>query len=361
MPAGKDYYKILGVDKSADEDAIKKAYKKQALKWHPDRNPDNKVVAEKKFKELAEAYEVLSDPQKREIYNQYGEEGLKTGMPSGAEGGPGGFGGFGGFGTGAGGPSFVFTNFGGPGGPGGPGGRGSRFQPFTPRSAEDIFAQFFGGSFMDMDGDETMESAGGPGASFFTRGAAGGGGGMSIPKTVQRRLEVTLEELYNGTTKKLKIRRTLRHPHEKNEERIVALEIKKGWKSGTKIKYPNEGDELPNGQFQDIEFVLEQKPHPLFTREGDDLIITVDVPLVEALTGVKRTISHLDQRPISLSTTNEIIHPGSIKRLRGEGMPSQKDNRIKGDLVVKFMVTFPKSLTSHQQEELRRILGGATR
>ncbi len=95
---GKDYYAVLGVAKSATEEEIKKAYKKQALKWHPDRNPNNKTQAEEKFKELAEAYEVLSDKQKREIFDQYGEEGLKAGPPpqgpEGMGGMPGGFGGF---------------------------------------------------------------------------------------------------------------------------------------------------------------------------------------------------------------------------------------------------------------------------
>src|SRR4051794_30837649 len=90
---GKDYYSILGVEKSATEDEIKKAYKKQALKWHPDRNLKNKEQAEAKFKELAEAYEVLSDKQKREIYDRYGEEGLKSGVPPPGSSGMGGMGG----------------------------------------------------------------------------------------------------------------------------------------------------------------------------------------------------------------------------------------------------------------------------
>jgi DnaJ family protein B protein 4 len=100
MGAGRDYYQILGISKDADEETIKKAYKTQALKWHPDRNPNKKEEAEKKFKEVAEAYEVLSDSQKRKIYDQFGEEGLKGGMPTGA--GPGGAEGFSGF------PGFEF-------------------------------------------------------------------------------------------------------------------------------------------------------------------------------------------------------------------------------------------------------------
>ncbi|KAJ3265504.1 hypothetical protein HK104_006283, partial [Borealophlyctis nickersoniae] len=137
---GKDYYGILGVSKDADEETLKKAYRKQALKWHPDRNPNNKEMADRKFKEVSEAYEVLSDKNKRAVYDQFGEEGLKGGMPNGAGGGAGGFPAgfsFGGPGGGGfpGGPTFTFTS----GGPGGGGG----FRPFQPSSAEDIFRQFF--------------------------------------------------------------------------------------------------------------------------------------------------------------------------------------------------------------------------
>jgi curved DNA-binding protein CbpA len=136
---GKDYYAILGLPRTAKEEDIKKAFKKLALKWHPDRNPDNKKQAEEKFKEVAEAYEVLSDPKKREIYDKFGEEGLKAGVDPNAAGGfPGGFpGGFGSF----------------------PGGFTFRY---SPSNAEDIFAQFFGGR-----------------NPFFTRFTSGGGFGES--------------------------------------------------------------------------------------------------------------------------------------------------------------------------------------
>ena len=170
-----DYYAVLGVNRDVDEDALKKSYRKLALKWHPDRNPTNKSTAEKKFKEISEAYEVLSDKNKRAIYDQFGEEGLKGGMPPPESG----FGGAGGAFEGRF-PGGSFHQFGSMGGPGG--------RPFRPSRPEDIFAQFFGGSFGHGMFEEEDE---GPFASF--------GRGMGQGNQVLRRqLPLTLEELYFG-------------------------------------------------------------------------------------------------------------------------------------------------------------------
>lgn len=187
---GVDYYDILQVDRNAKDDDLKKAYRKLAMKWHPDKNPNDKKKAEAKFKQISEAYDVLSDPQKRAIYDQYGEEGLKGQVPP----------------PGAG-------NF-----PGGYDGSSSNFR-FNPRSADDIFSEFFGfsspfGGMGDMGGSR----AGGSGfprgmfredlfASF--RGGAGEGSG-NVPRkaaAIERTLPCSLEDLYKGTTKKMKISR----------------------------------------------------------------------------------------------------------------------------------------------------------
>ncbi|KAJ1888473.1 Molecular chaperone (DnaJ super), partial [Kickxella alabastrina] len=237
---GKDYYAILAVSKDASEDEIKKAYRKLALKWHPDRHQDDKATADGKFKEISEAYEVLSDKSKRQIYDQFGEEGLKGG--GGAPGGGGPPGGGGGF---PGGGSFSFTS----GGPGGFGG-------FHPSNPEDIFAQLFGGmggmggghgghgghggghgggsQFMDVDG--------GLGGMF-----GGGGGGMPQrmqsssarrPQEVTRQLAVSLEDLYKGCTKKLKVTRRVRGGDGvvRTTEKVLQVDIKPGWKAGTKVR-----------------------------------------------------------------------------------------------------------------------------
>ncbi|XP_057947850.1 uncharacterized protein LOC131143511 isoform X3 [Malania oleifera] len=188
---GVDYYKILQVDRNAKDDDLKKAYRKLAMKWHPDKNPNNKKEAEAKFKKISEAYDVLSDPQKRAVYDQYGEEGLKGQVPP-----PSGAGGFG------------------PTPDGGP----TTFR-FNPRSADDIFSEFFGftspfGGMGDMGGSRA--SASGFSRSMFPEDlfasfrGPGGEGSVNVPRkgaAIERTLPCSLEDLYKGTTKKMKISR----------------------------------------------------------------------------------------------------------------------------------------------------------
>jgi len=209
---GKDYYKILGVEKNASAEDIKKAYRKLALKWHPDRNPNNKEEAENKFKDIGEAYSVLSDTRKKQIYDQLGEEGLK-GQSSGFGGG------------------FSFMN------------------------AEDIFKQFFG----DENPFPAFGGSGKHGAFQFGGGFPNMGfgdmGGFSFggvnnnnmqemqPKQsppTETTLSFSLEELYNGLTKKMKISRKRLTPdgHSTYDDtKIVEINVKPGWKAGTKITF----------------------------------------------------------------------------------------------------------------------------
>eukprot|EP00158_Paraphelidium_tribonemae_P006372 Partr_v1_DN27793_c1_g1_i3_m67503 putative Pfam:DnaJ_C len=368
---GKDYYKILDIPRDSNDDQIKKAYRKLALKWHPDRNIDNKDEADTRFKEISEAFEVLSDSNKRAVYDQYGEEGLKGVPPGGAPGGGHPF--AGGF-PGGGGHTFSFST-------GGPGGG------FHPSNADDIFRQFFqafggasaGGGNGDDDlagmfgggGMPRMQSMpGGMGGGFMGGGMPGGFGGMgggapggfgrpqssSGPSTVKRPLRVTLEDLYTGCTKKLKVTRKLMSGGQ--DEKILAVQVKAGWKAGTKIKFAGEGDELPTGQSQDIEFVIEEAPHDRFKREGDDLKAKIDISLVEALTGFSQTITTLDKRNLKISSQT-VVEPGQILRFPNEGMPNSK-NGIKGNLQIEVNIKFPRAgskLTDNQKESLRQVLG----
>ncbi|KAF3451431.1 hypothetical protein FNV43_RR07526 [Rhamnella rubrinervis] len=310
---GVDYYKVLKVDKSAKDDDLKKAYRKLAMKWHPDKNPNNKKEAEAKFKEISEAYEVLSDPQKRAIYDQYGEEGLKGQVPPPDAGGPGG-------------ATFFQT------------GDGPNVFRFNPRNANDIFAEFFGYSspFGGMGG------AGGGGSGM--RGTRSFGGmfgddmfssfGESRPMShaprkaapIERTLPCSLEELYKGTTKKMKISREIADASGKTMpvEEILTIEIKPGWKKGTKITFPEKGNEQPNMIAADLVFIIDEKPHGTFTRDGNDLIVTQRISLAEALTGYTVHLTTLDGRNLTIPIYN-VIHPTYEEVVPKEGMPLPKE------------------------------------
>jgi len=324
---GKDYYAILGVSKTADEAEIKKAYKKQALKWHPDRNQDKKEVAEKKFKELAEAYEVLSDKNKREIYDRFGEEGLKQG-PGAAPGGAEAFGGM---------PSgFTFRTTGVPfGGAGG----------FVPTSAEKIFEQFFQQSGFGSNRNFFHDDFG---PSMFS-----GPERVRKPKAFEYQIQCSLEELYKGTTKKMKISKRLQDPSGKTipVENILQVNIKPGWKKNTRITFEKEGDEIPGQEPADVVFVIQEKPHPTFKRDGNNLIYVKTLTLKEALTDPVFFIQTLDDRKLKV-TMNQIVKPGSTHIIKGEGMPNQKNPTIKGDLIIQFQVEFPNVLTDEQKRTI---------
>ncbi|OCH93047.1 DnaJ-domain-containing protein [Obba rivulosa] len=381
---GADYYKLLGVDKNASEEEIKKAYKKMALKWHPDRNGGSEE-ASKKFKEISEAFEVLNDKQKRAIYDQFGEEGLKGGgVPPPGAGGPGGFSSFGGF-PGGGGTTFTFTS-----GPGGSFG-GSRGGGFSPTDPNKIFEQFFSGlggmggmggmggfgrrgnpmgGMFGVDEDDDMS---GGGYSYMPGGMPSGRPRSSAqrrpsrppspappqPSEITRPLKVSLEDLYNGAVKHLKVGRKLLNGG--TEEKVLEIQIHPGWKSGTKIRFPRAGNEQPGGEAQDLVFVVEEKPHDRFERDGNNLVTRVQIPLVDALAGSpdKRTVQHLDGRQIQVPTpTTGVIKPGMQTTISGEGMPIRKEGSVrrKGDLIVKWEVVFPDRLTPAQKEGVRKVL-----
>lgn len=263
---GKDYYKVLGIAKGASDDEIKKAYRKMALKYHPDKNKAKD--AEEKFKQIAEAYDVLSDPKKKEVFDKYGEEGLKGGM--GNPGAP------------SGGGQHTYTFHGDP---------HETFRMFF--GDENPFASFFstgggtgnihsfsfGGDPMDIDQDPFG------GMGFNQMGQMGGGSRMSQKRqdpAIQYDLQVTLEEVYQGATKKMKITRKVLSPDgrtSKPEDKVLSIDIKPGWKAGTKITFPREGDQRPNAIPADIIFVIKDKPHSTFVRDGSNLKYTAKISL----------------------------------------------------------------------------------
>ncbi|CAI7599098.1 unnamed protein product [Penicillium discolor] len=369
MVAESKLYDALSVKPDATQDEIKKAYRKAALKHHPDKNKDNPQSADK-FKEVSQAYEVLSDPEKRKIYDQFGLEYLMRGGPAPPPPGAGGAGG-GGFDGGM--PGGF--NFGGmPGGGGG--GRKFHFSTghggggFSFSDANDTFRTFAkdGGGMGGMGGMDEEDII-----SMLAGGLGGGGGGAGFrssrpgyakpkraptpePTIIEKDLPLTLEEIYNGTTKKIKTKSKAFDNMGKLTTKEVTLEanIKPGLRAGSKIKYRNIGDQEEGGR-QDVHLIVKEIDHPTFKRSGDNLITSVDLSLKEALTGWERIVRTIDGKSIRVSKPGP-TQPGHEERYPGLGMVSSKNSSNRGDLVIRANVSFPTSLTSSQKDLLRDVL-----
>lgn len=324
------YYDILGVSPTATESELKKAYRKLALKYHPDKNPEDP----EKFKTIAQAYEVLSDAKKRELYDKGGEQAIKEG--------------------------------------------GMEREFHNPM---DIFDMFFGGGGRRR-------------------------GGPPKGKDVVHQLKVSLEDLYNGSTRKLALQKSVICPkcdgrggkagavetcgpcrgsgmqvriqqigpgmmqqiqsvcpecrgqgeriNEKlrckncagkktiRERKILEVHIDKGMKDEQQIRFSGEGDQEPGLEPGDIIIVLDEKPHDTFTRKGSNLLIKMQIELVEALCGFQRPVQTLDKRTLIVTAIpGEVIKDGALKCVEGEGMPQHRNPFEKGVLVIAFTVNFP--------------------
>lgn len=350
---GKDFYKILGIQKGATDDEIKKAYRKLALKYHPDKNKS--AGAEERFKEIAEAYEVLSDKKKRDIYDLHGEEGLHGG---GQSGGP------------EGGQSFSYEFHGDP--------RATFAQFFGSSSPFDLFfssagdpsrmfeSNMFGG--MDDDGSDSYShingmfggpGRGGPGGAFRSQSfnvhnpSPNRKRGQQDPP-IEHDLYVSLEDIDKGCMKKMKISRMVMQPDgtARKEEKVLNITVKPGWKAGTKITFQREGDVLPGKIPADIVFIIRDKPHATFKREASDIRYTAKVSLKNALCGVTVRVPTLTGEPVTLNTTNEVIKPNTVKRIQGKGLPFPKEPSRRGDLLVAFEIQFPDRLAQATKDIL---------
>lgn len=343
-------YDILGVPFDATEAQLKTAYRKGALKHHPDKNAHSPEAADK-FKDLSHAYEVLSDPQRRQVYDEYGEEGLEQG---GAGGG---------------------------------------------MAAEDLFAQFFGG--------------GGAFGGMFGGGMGGGQQGPRKARTIAHVHKVSLEDIYRGKVSKLALQKSVICPKcdgrggkegavkkcvgcdgrgmktmmrqmgpmiqrfqtvcpdcqgegeiiqnrdrckqcsgKKTiiERKVLHVHVDRGVRSGTKIEFRGEGDQLPGVEPGDVVFEIEQKPHPRFQRKDDDLFYHAEIDLLTALAGGQIHIEHLDDRWLTIDIIpGEVISPGEIKVIRGQGMPSYRHHDF-GNLYIQFDVKFPEKITGPNGE-----------
>lgn len=351
-----DYYQVLGVERNADDATIKKAYRKLAMKYHPDRNPDNKE-AEEKFKEIGEAYEVLSDADKRAAYDRMGHEAFKNGGMNGAGGG-----GFGGFTD----PMDIFAQMfgGGFGGFGGFGGGGARRQADPRRPGSDL----------RYDLDLTLEEAVRgcektleiermvPCDKCGATGSKDGASGFKQCPTCHGTGVVTRQSgffVQQSTCPSCRgAGQTISNPcsHCHGEGRVhkdvkITLHVPPGVDTGTKLRSTGNGDAgVHGGETGDLYVFIEVKPHDIFTREGTDLHCTMPVPFAEAALGGVLTAPTLEG-PAKLKLPAG-TQSGTIFRLRNQGVPALKGSG-RGDLLVEVQVETPTKLSSAQEKALK--------
>ena len=303
----KDYYKILGVERNASEAEIKSAFRKLALQYHPDRNPGNKQ-AEEKFKEINEAYEVLSDPQKRARYEQLGDSYSRWQQ----RGGPGNFD-WGQWATGPAGGGNVHINVG---------------------DLEEIFG-------------------GAGGFSDFFQSIFGGMGGMGGRQQAQRtarqeappqelQVQITLEEAFRGTERSVSV-----------DGRRLQVKIPAGARSGTKVRMAGVAQTGANDRSRDLYLVVDVLPDARFERQGDDLYTNVPVDLYTAVLGGEARLQTMDG-PVVL-TIPAGTQPGQTIRLSGRGMPQLRTPNTRGDLYARIKVQIPRNLTPEQRKKFEEL------
>ena len=307
----KDYYQVLGVDRKATPEDIKKSFRKLAMKYHPDRNKDNKQ-AEEKFKEINEAYEVLSDPKKRERYDQLGSSYQQWQQRGGN---PGNFN-----------WNEWYTN------------QGGRAQQVNPEDFGDIFGGFsdffrviFGG--MPVSGRQPTRQPGTQQSAQARRAA-----------NYEQKVQITLEEAYRGTQRILQI-----------NERRIEVKIPAGARTGTKVRVAGAGPAVAYGRGSDIYLVIELLPHARFKISGSDLTTEVKIDYLTAVLGGTVTVGTLSGDVVL--TIPSGTQPGQKFRLSGRGMPILKSSQTYGNLYVQVKVELPKKLTDEQRklfEQLRK-------
>lgn len=278
MGKSKDYYDVLGINKDATEKEIKNAYKKLARIWHPDKNIHQKELAQEKFKEISEAYQVLSDPEKRDTYDKIGTVNLEE-----------------------------MNNF------------NKHYRDFNFVSPDDLFRDLFKEEYYNYNTPFTYMPM-----------------QMQKGENIEHKLKCTLEDLYNGKTKKFKINRKVMN---KIDTKLLEIQVKPGWKSGTKITFPEEGDQMLYMIPGDIIFIIEEVPHSVFKRDNNNLIYECVISLAEAKNGCDKTITLINNKNKTIKI-NKLKHSKETLIIKGAGMPIRHDNRVidYGDLIIEFKI-----------------------
>ncbi len=316
----KDYYKLLGVKRSAERDEISKAFKKLARKYHPDLHP-NEPEAEKKFKEINEAYEVLKDPEKRKLYDQLGpewEHGQHFQRPPGFEN--------------------MRFHFGGGGRPGGPGGAAG-FSDFF----ENVFG---GGGGFGGFGGFSEGASGGYGPQGFSRRAAKG-------SDAEAGLELTLEEAYRGGSKTITLREQVTGPGGMPQVSTKNLDVSipAGVRDGARIRLAGQGNPgMGGGPAGDLYLKVRILSHQLFKLKGDNIVLDLPLTPWEAALGITVTVPTLD-KSVEL-TVPPGVGSGQKLRLRDRGLGSGKR---RGDQLVRVMIKVPKELTDDERELMEKL------
>ena len=303
-----DYYEVLGVKKDSSTQDIKKAYRKLAMKYHPDRNKGDKE-AEEKFKKLSEAYAVLSDPEKRKEYDTFGASGFQQ--------------------------------------------RYSQEDIFRGFDLGDILKEFglggMGGGFRASSGQ------GSPFETFFFHGGGPGAGGASYRTTQQPvqgsdltyELSVSLNEVLSGSEKTISLRR-------ENKTENVSVKIPKGIKAGQKLRLAGKGSSSPyGGPPGDLFLIMKEQPHPVFTREGNNLIVEQRIPFSKACLGSEISVKSLEGKELKVKVPAGIQSQSKL-RLKGHGLPAGKTGS-RGDVYVKITVDVPQDLTNEQKKLIKEL------
>lgn len=324
--AEKDYYAILGVNRNADEQTIKKAYRKLARKYHPDTNPGDKV-AEQKFKDVNEAYEVLGDEKKKKLYDTYGSAAFEQGFQEGAgQGGQGPFGGFGGFDFGNGTKgSYRSWSFGGNDGKGG-------YSSYSFNgNADDIFGDIFG----DMFGS----------SGFTSRHSSYGHQANARGADLKSEIDVSFDDAAFGCEKVIQFR-----DQETGRIQSLKVHIPAGIEDGKTVRLRGKGAVGPGGS-GDLLLKVHVQGRPGFSRKGKDIYTTAQIPFTTAVFGGEAQVPTLEGTVKCRIPAG--IQSGKKIRLRGKGACDMKNPNVRGDEFVVVQIDVPRDLSEQAKQKLR--------